>query len=145
MEGIQQIRVSAGAIAGASWAHIIERTRVSATGWVLRTETWHCPQQSREESAGPEFSPRDMCPWDLRQQLALLFLQQHDASLESAAKARNGMGWANRNAASALANQRAMREDIMLSIRLSRPKTSRAKSKGRQNAPKAKGSNALRR
>jgi len=87
----------------------------SATGWLSRTETWHCPQHSREENAGP--------PCDLRQQLALLPLQQHDASLESAAKARNGIGWANRNTTSANANQRAAREGITLSIRPNQLKT----------------------
>jgi hypothetical protein len=88
----------------------------SATGWLMRTETWHCPLHSREEKAGP--------PCDLRQQLALLPLQQHDASLESAANARNGIGWANRNTTSANANQRAAREGITLSIRPSQARPS---------------------
>jgi len=59
-------------------------------------------------------------------------LQQHGASLESAANAWNGIGWANRNATSAVANQRAKRGGITPSIRLSRVETSVKHSKGRQ-------------
>ena len=123
-EGIQHITVAGDAGVGASSTQAAVGSMLSATGWVLRTETWHCPQHSREESAGPEVSPCAACPCDLRQQLALLPLQQHDASLESAANARNGIGWANRNTTSANANQRAIREGITPSIRLNGAKTS---------------------
>jgi hypothetical protein len=123
-EGIQHIPVAGDATAGASSAQPAVGSMFSATGWLSRTETWHCPQHSREENAGPEVSPCDACPCDLRQQLALLPLQQHDASLESAANARNGIGWANRNTTSANANQRAFREGITFSIRPKQAKTS---------------------
>jgi hypothetical protein len=102
---------------GVSSARGLPSATVSATGWLWRTETWHWPQHSREESAGPEVSPCAACPCDLRQQLALVPLQQHGAPLESAANARIGMGWAKRNTTSAIANQRAVRKGITSSIR----------------------------
>lgn len=104
-------------MAGLSSAPGLRRATVPATGWLLRTETWHCPQQSREENAGPGVSPRAVCPCDLRQQLALFSLQQHGAPLESAANARMGIGWAKRNTTSAIANQRTVRKGITSSIR----------------------------
>jgi hypothetical protein len=126
----------AGEIAGANCPHAVVGAAAQATGWVSRTETWHSPQHSRDENAGPDVSVAavvlpdvslsDWCPCLLRQQLALLPLQQHDPLLESCANARNGMGWANKNATSAIASQWAVREGIMLSIRLKRPKASRS-------------------
>ena len=95
--------------AGANPAYEVAGGTVCATGWLWRTETWHCPQ-SREENAGP-----DECPCDLRQQLALLSLQQQDVE-SGEANARNEIGWAQRNATSAIANQRAARDGINVSI-----------------------------
>jgi len=107
--------------AGANCANVLAGGTVPATGWLLRTETWHCPQQSREENAGPDVSPCDMCPCDLRQQLAFFPLQQQGGPLAS---------WANRNAPSASANQRANREGIVLIMRLNRPRTSTIRAWG---------------
>ena len=114
-------------IVGASSTLDFAKAAISPTGWLWRTETWHWPQQSREENWGP-----DVC-CDLRQQLALLTLQQHGASLESAANAWNGIGWANRNATSAVANQRARRGDITPSIRRNRAETSVKHSRESRN------------
>ena len=105
---------------GATCAHV-PAWGISATGWLLLTKTWHWPQHSREENAGPEVSPPevspcDECRCDLRQQLMLPSLQPHDMPLALEAKARIGMGWMNRNATSAVANQRAKREGIDPSI-----------------------------
>jgi hypothetical protein len=49
---------------------------------------------------------------------------QQDIPLSSDANARIGIGWANRNATSAVANHRAVRESITLSIRPSEAKAS---------------------
>jgi hypothetical protein len=132
-EGIHSNRPSRDEISGASPATALAAATVIATGWLLRTEIWHCPQHSREERAGPFVSPRDECPCDLRQQLALLSLQQQGASFVSCANARNGIGSASRNATSALANQLVVRQAITLSIRPDRAKTSVRSSKERQN------------
>ena len=123
-EGIQHIGLAGDPAAGHSSTQAAVGSMFSATGWLSRTETWHSPQHSREEKAGPEVSPCAACPCDRRQQLALLPLQQDGASLESAANARNGIGWANRNSTSANANQRAAREGITLSIRPNQANTS---------------------
>ena len=63
----------------------IAGAKVSATGRVLRTETWHCSQQSREENAGPEVSPGGMCPCD--RMLHFMSLQQGHSPLVSCPKA----------------------------------------------------------
>jgi hypothetical protein len=70
------------AIAATSPSSAMLGATFSAAGWLRATETWHCPPQSREESAGPE-----VFPCVLRQQLALLSLQQQGPSAEAAAKA----------------------------------------------------------
>jgi hypothetical protein len=97
-EGIQPSRSSGDEIAGASSARAIVGAGVAGTGRLRRTETWHCPQHSREESAGP-----DGRWWDLRQQLALLLSLQQQEAEPCEANASAEMGWARRKAASALA------------------------------------------
>ena len=99
----------------ANCTHALAGETVSATGWLLLTKTWHCPQHSREENAGPDGSPCDARPCDLRQQLMLASLQ-HAMPLTLEAKARIGIGWTKRNTTSAVANQRGTREGIDLSI-----------------------------
>jgi hypothetical protein len=44
-------------IEGAGCANAITGATVSATGCVWRIKTWHCPQQSRDENAGPDAGP----------------------------------------------------------------------------------------
>src|SRR5271169_459259 len=85
-QGTQLVRVTGDEIAGVSSAQAPAGATVSATGWLWRTQTWHCPQHSREENAGPGVGSCDVwscdaCPWcDRRQQLAVLFLQQQEPS-----------------------------------------------------------------
>jgi hypothetical protein len=105
----------------ANCTHALAGGIVPATGWLLLTKTWHCPQHSREENAGPEVSPPEVSPCherpcDLRQQLIVPSLQSQDMPLALEAKARIGIGWTNRNTPSAVANQRATREGIDPSI-----------------------------
>jgi bifunctional non-homologous end joining protein LigD len=97
--------------AAAGSANVVAGVTVPATGWLCRTEIWHCRQHSREENAGPA-----ECRRDLRQQLALvLFLQQQEAE-SSEANASAGISCARRKTASALARNRPTRVGIRPSI-----------------------------
>ena len=85
-EGIQPSHASRGVTVCGS-VHVVAGVTVPATGWLWRIEIWHWSQHSREENAGPD----EWC--DLRQQLALLVLQQQGASPASEeANASAGMG-----------------------------------------------------
>jgi bifunctional non-homologous end joining protein LigD len=88
---------------------------VSATGWLWRTEIWHCPQQSRGENAGPELSVCNACRCDLRQQLALPSLQQQDMESREL-KASEGRGCPRKKTANTAARNRTTRVGITPSI-----------------------------
>lgn len=77
-------------IAGAGSANVVAGATVAATGWLWRTEIWHCPQHSREDNAGPDECPCGI-PCIRRQQVALLPLQQQEAESDEA-NARGGIG-----------------------------------------------------
>jgi hypothetical protein len=70
---------------------------------------------------------------------------QQDIPLSSDVKARIGIGWANRNATSAVANHLAVRESITVSIRPNQTKASVRNLKGGKLGFSAKEAKGLRR